>query len=308
MQQVILLILPETEILDLAGPLQVMHEANRLGGNYRIRYCSTAEKVRTDGGLTVADLEPLPEVGGEDLVIVPGMPYRFTTRIDRKVIRWLKASAASGAQVASVCTGAFVLGEAGLLDGRRCTTHWARFTEMRDRFPKAKVLEDRLYITDGPITTSAGIASGIDMALSLVERLQGPLVAAAVAREMVVYLRRDGAQQQRSIYLEFRTHLHPGIHRVQDFLVQNPERDITIPSLAELAGMSPRNLTRTFRSATGITIQQFVTQLRLELAQSLLHDPSLTMDAVAERCGLGSARQLRRIWKEAHGETPRRRA
>jgi transcriptional regulator GlxA family with amidase domain len=246
----------------------------------------------------------LPEVGGEDLVIVPGMPYRYTQRIDRSVIRWLKASAANGVQFASVCTGAFVLGDAGLLDGRRCTTHWARINELRERYPRARVHDDRLFVTDGNVTTSAGIASGIDMALSMIERLQGPLVAAEVAREMVVYLRRDGAQQQRSIYLEFRTHLHPGIHRVQDQLVRNPERDITIPELADVAGMSVRNLTRTFRSATGVTIQQFTTQLRLELAKSLLHDPSLTIDVVAERCGLGSARQLRRIWKEAYGTAP----
>jgi transcriptional regulator GlxA family with amidase domain len=302
----VFLLLPEIEVLDLAGPLQVFHEANRIDQRYRVRYCSTAARVKMDGGLVLAELESLPEIGADDVVVVPGMPYRFTTRIDRGVARWLKKSAAAGASIASVCTGAFILGDAGLLDGRRCTTHWGRIAELRQRFPKAHVLEDRLFVSDGPITTSAGIASGIDMALAMIERLQGPLVAATVAREMVVYLRRDGSHQQKSIYLEFRTHLHPGIHRVQDWLIRTPEKNATIPELASVAKMSRRNLTRAFRTATGITIQDFTTRLRLELAKSLVHDPSLTIETIAERCGLGSARQLRRIWRKAFGDTPRR--
>lgn len=296
--------LPETEVLDLAGPLQVFHEANRIEQRYTIRYCSTERSVMTDGGLTIGALEPLVDAESDDIIIVPGMPYRFTRRVDRNVLRWLTRCAANGASIASVCTGAFLLGDAGLLNDRRCTTHWARIAELRERFPRARVLDDRLFVTDGAITTSAGIASGIDMALGLIERSHGPLVAAAIAREMVLYVRRDGAREQSSVYLEYRTHLHPGIHRVQDWLVNHPERDATLDELAEIAAMSRRNLTRAFRSATGITIQQFTTRLRLELARNLMHDPSLTLDAVAERCGLGSARQLRRIWKDAHGRAP----
>ena len=291
-------------MLDLAGPLQVFLEANRIERRFTIHYSSTEQKVTTEGGLVVADLEPLREAGEGDIIVVPGMPYRFTERIPRAVTRWLKSSAEAGASIASVCTGAFLLGDAGLLNGRRCTTHWSRIEELRQRFPDARVLDDRLFVSDESITTSAGIASGIDMALSMIERLHGSLVAAAVAREMVIYIRRDGSQQQQSVYLEYRTHLHPGIHRVQDWLTHNPDADATIPQLADIAGMSGRNLTRTFRAATGITIQQFTTQLRLELARNLLHDPSLTIDRIAERCGLGSARQLRRIWRAAYGETP----
>lgn len=288
------LLLPEVEILDFAGPLQTLAEANRSHARYRIRLCSTRDRVRSEQGVVLADLEPLPEADASTLVVVPGMPYAATQKIERRVIHWLRRAAERGAQVTSVCTGAFVLGEAGLLDDRRCTTHWSRTAELAQRFPRARVLTDRLFVTDGAITTSAGIASGIDMALALIEQADGPLVAAEVAREMVVYLRRDGAQEQQSVYLDFRTHLHPGVHRVQDFIVRHPDRRPTLDELAEIAAMSSRNLTRTFRQATGISVHEFSTRVRLELAKTLANEPSLTMEGVARRSGL-SARELRRL-------------
>lgn len=300
----IFLALPEVEILDLAGPMQVFAEANRARARYRLRTVSTHERVRTDQGLVLADLEPLPQVREGALVIVPGMPYRATQRVEKTTLRWLETSYAAGATIASVCTGAFLLGEAQLLDGRRCTTHWSRVDELERRFPRARVLADRLFVTDGTVTTSAGIASGIDMSLALIERAHGPLVAAEVAREMVVYLRRDGSQEQRSIYLDFRSHLHPGIHRVQDMIVREPGARTTLEGLAKVAGMSTRNLTRAFRQATGLSIKEFITRVRLELARSLLHEPTLTVDAVAHRCGFEDARQLRRVWRAAYGEAP----
>lgn len=290
----IFVLLPEVEILDFAGPLQTLSEANRTRQRYRIRLCAPAPRIVSDQGVVLSELEPLPDAAGDALVVVPGMPYAATQRIERKVTRWIADAARAGAHLASVCTGAFVLGEAGLLDGRRCTTHWSRTSELARRFPRARVLDDRLYVSDGEITTSAGIASGIDMALAFIEQADGPIVAAEVAREMVVYLRRDGAQEQRSVYLDYRTHLHPGIHRVQDWIVRNPATRTTLDALADMAGMSARSLTRTFRGATGISVLAFTTRVRLELARTLLHDPGLTMEAVAQRCGM-SARQLRRL-------------
>lgn len=290
----IFLVLPEVEILDLAGPLQALSEANRSLARYRIRVCAMRERVHSAQGIVLSDLEPLPEVPGDALVIVPGMPYAATEKIERRVTRWLLKAAEGGAHIASVCTGAFVLGEAGLLEGRRCTTHWSRTTELARRYPRAQVLTDRLFVTDSTITTSAGIASGIDMTLALIEQTEGPLVAAEVAREMVVYLRRDGKQKQESVYLDFRTHLQPGVHRVQDWIVRNPARRATLNDLANIAGMSSRSLTRAFRSVTGISVHEFSTRVRLELARTLVHEPSLSMEAVAARSGL-SARELRRL-------------
>jgi transcriptional regulator GlxA family with amidase domain len=280
--------------------MQAFHETRR----YAIRSCSTRDRIRTDQGLWLADLEPLPDAGEGDIVVVPGMPFAATSRIDRAAIKWLKTSAARGAEIASVCTGAFVLGYAGLLDGRRCTTHWSRTAELARLFPAARVLTKRLFVSDGAVTTSAGIASGIDMALAIIERRDGPLAAAQVAREMVVYIRRDGAHDQQSVYLDYRTHLQPGIHRVQDVLTRNPAEKTSLVGLASLAGMSTRNLTRIFRQATGISIKEFATRVRLELARSLLHDPTTTIDAVANACGFESARQFRRVWSAAHGAPP----
>jgi transcriptional regulator GlxA family with amidase domain len=303
-QRVIFVLCPDVEILDLAGPVQVFHEANRCGGDYRVLACATRPKLRTDQGIWLSDLEPLPAPGTDDLVMVPGFRMASLGQVEPEVLAWLRQAHALGAHVASICTGAFVLGRAGLLAGRQCTTHWTRVDDLRTGFPAARVLTNRLFVDDGPVTTSAGIASGIDMALSMVERRHGPLVAAAAAREMVVYLRRDGSHHQQSIYLDYRTHLHPGVHRVQDWLIAHPGEHATLEDLARLAAMSPRNLTRAFRQATGISVQEFRTRLRLELARDLLHDPGMTIEAVAARCGFEGARQLRRLWKESFGTAP----
>ena len=328
------MLMPGVEILDFAGPLQALSEANASRERYRIRLCATKERIVSHQGIVMSELEPLPDPGEwsvvgdrlsvegkargaeprqpttdnrppgawsvRPLILVAGTQYAATQSIERKVTRWLRDAHAAGAQIASVCTGAFALGEAGLLDGRRCTTHWSRTNDLQRRYPRARVLTDRLYVTDGSIITSAGIASGIDMSLAIIEQLDGPLVAAEVAREMVVYLRRDGAQEQQSVYLDYRTHLDPGVHRVQDHLVQNPTRRATLEELATLAGMSPRNLTRTFRRATGITVHEFTTRVRLELARTLVHDPTLTLEAVAQRCGFATVRQLRRLGVTRH--------
>lgn len=304
MRRVIFLLLPELEILDLAGPLQAFHEAVHAGADLQVRLGSPEPRVRTDQGLCLADLEPLPEPTADDLVVVPGMRFAALDAVGPRVLAWLREAQETGAQLASVCTGAFLLGRAGLLDGRQCTTHWSRVEELQRRFPAARVLESRLFVHDGPLTTSAGIASGIDMALALLERRFGPLLVAAVAREMVVYLRRDGSHRQQSVYLDYRTHLHPGVHRVQDWLIANPAERANLAELGQLAALSPRHLTRVFRQATGVSVQEFTTRLRLELARGLLHDPRLTVEGVATRCGFASARQLRRLWKEVYGTSP----
>jgi transcriptional regulator GlxA family with amidase domain len=302
--RVIFLLLPELEILDLAGPLQAFDEARRAGADLQVCLCSPQSRLRTDQGLWLAELEPLPEPAAGDLIVVPGLRFVALDAVPAPVLAWLRRAYERDAQLASICTGAFVLGRAGLLEGRQCTTHWSRIDDLQHRFPTARVLDNRLFVHDGPVTTSAGIASGIDMALALLDRRFGPLLVATVAREMVVYLRRDGSHRQHSVYLDYRTHLHPGVHRVQDWLVANPAERANLDDLARLAALSPRHLTRVFRQATGVSVQEFTTRLRLELARGLLHDPRLTVDGVATRCGFGSARQLRRLWKEVYGTSP----
>ena len=296
--------LPEVEILDLAGPLQAFHEANRVGARFRVHVCGIGPSVRSEQGVTLAELAPLPEPAPDDLVLVPGVRVATMGSEAARAAGWIRRAHDAGARVASVCTGAFVLADAGLLAERQCTTHWSRVDDLARRAPSAQVLRHRLFVRDGRVITSAGIASGIDMALWLIEEACGPLVAAAAAREMVVYLRRDAAHGQRSVYLEYRTHLHAGVHRVQDWLVAHPAEPTTLAQLAQVAAMSPRNLTRAFRRATGITVQEFRSRIRLELAAGLLNDPGLTVEGVARQCGFDSARQLRRLWREAYGESP----
>jgi transcriptional regulator GlxA family with amidase domain len=305
MTRVLFLILPGVELLDFAGPLQALHEAAALGCPYEIHTCSPASEAATDQGPVLARLEPLPEPAPGDLVLVPGSPAFHRSRPSSGVLGWLQAAHRAGARIGSICTGAFLLGEAGLLDGRECTTHWSYVDTLQQRFPRARVLGSRLFVASGRIITSAGIVAGVDMTLDLLDQAHGPRLAARVARELVVYIRRDGGHSQRSVYLDYRDHLHQGIHELQDWLTEHPDEDRPLAQLAPLAGMSVRNLTRQFRAATGISLAEYVTRLKLERARHLMRDPDLTLEAVADRSGLGEARRLRRLWRQAFGESPR---
>jgi transcriptional regulator GlxA family with amidase domain len=202
-------------------------------------------------------------------------------------------------QLCSVCTGSFILAQAGLLDGKTCTTHWSLVSLMKQLFPKVRVLEDILFTHEGNIYTSAGITSGIDLALHLLEAAHGPLLAHKVAHELVVYFRRSDRHTQQSVYLNYRNHLHRGIHELQDFLIENLDKKSTIDEMAARVNMSTRNLTRLFKMQTGISINHYLTLLRLELAQTLRHSPGITMREIASRCGFANERQLQRILKEA---------
>jgi transcriptional regulator GlxA family with amidase domain len=295
---------PGCEVLDLAGPLQTFHDANACGARFRISLAATSRRVATAQLLSVAALPSLPkEVRACDLIIVPGYDVeRISPPAPLK--RWLRGAVASGAHVCAICTGAFVLGKAGLLDGRSCTTHWKRVVELQRGFPLARVECDRLFVTDGPVTTSAGVASGIDVALWFVERHGGPLLAARVAREMVVYIRRDGHQKQASVYLDYRAHVNSGVHIVQDYLITHVKGQVLIAELAKMARMSPRNLTRSFRRETGLSIAEFRSKVRLEVARNQLKNPNMTVEAVAEQSGFNGSRHFRRAWKEEFGVPP----
>lgn len=304
MSRVIVLILPHVHALDLAGPVQVFYEANGFGADYRLQFCATAPCIRTAQGLTLAELEPLPDAGSHDLVMVPGIDSSTLDHLDAVPSTWLRTAHQAGARIASICSGAFVLAHAGLLDGRECTTHWKVTERLERSYPSARVIRNRLFVKAGRVITSAGVASGIDMALSLVEDDHGPETTARVAREIVVYMRREGSSEQSSIYLKYRTHMIPGVHRAQDWLIEHPDSNPSLDDLARVAAMSRRNLTRAFRRATGVTLKQFANELKLEVAANLLHDPDLSIDAVASRCGFRDARQLRRLCRSNLGISP----
>jgi len=236
-RRIIFALFPGCEMLDLAGPAQAFYEAKVLGVPYEISYCAPTPEVPSAQGLRLSGLEALPQVRPGDLIILPGYPTH-TMPVPARLVAWLRDVHRAGVELCSVCTGAFALGEAGALDGKTCTTHWKRVAELKARFPRAQVVGNRLFVIDNGIVTSAGIAAGIDMALALIERDAGPLVAGEVAREMVVYIRRDGAHDQESVYLDYQTHLSPGIHQLQQHLVSNPGSRETLGQLARIAGMS----------------------------------------------------------------------
>ena len=302
-RRIIFALFPGCEILDLAGPVQAFHEARALGVDYAMLYCATTRDVPSAQGLGLSGLEPLPELRADDRVIVPGSPLDGA-RVPPKLVAWLRQAQRAGVELCSVCTGAFALGEAGVLDGRLCTTHWKRVPELKERFRRAHVVGDRLFVVDGNVVTSAGIAAGIDMALALIEQDAGPVIAGEVAREMVVYIRRDGAHDQESVYLDYQTHLSPGIHQLQQHLVANPGSRETLGELARIAGMSERNLTRVFKRATGISVHDYRERLRVERARDLMRNPTMTLDAVAAACGFADGRQLRRVWSARFGVPP----
>lgn len=310
MKRVIVFVPDRVELFDLAGPVQVFHEAIAAGAEYQLLYVSTQDGIASEQSLAISRLLPLPsDAGPNDTIVIPGSAPMREAACSRRsriadVTGWLRAAYENGARIASVCVGAFVLGAAGLLDERNATTHWKFTDALRDAFPRARVTGNRLYVFDGRIATSAGIASGVDLALAILERDAGARIAATVAREMVVGMRRGGTQDQLSAYFERRDHVYPDVHAAQDWLVEHPGEAFTIESLARIAGVSPRTLTRQFRLATGATVNDYATSLRLEHARSLLRDRTLTIDAVADRCGFADGRQLRRLWRTVYGKTP----
>ncbi len=303
-QQVIFVVPPYVHVLDLTGPVQVFYEAVAYGAPYQLRYCSFQNQVKSSACLALGPVQPFTEVQPQpgDLIFIPGMEMTYIRSAEFKAeydfLAWLREQHRQGVMICSVCTGAFVVAQTGLLDGRKCTTHWKRVDELQTTYPRIVTQHDRLFVNDGGIYTSAGVTAGIDLALVILEQQQGPLFASKIARELVVYLRRGPEHSQKSVYLDYRNHLNVAVHHLQDWLIANLKTRATLDELAQVAGMSTRNLTRTFRKQTGISIHDYTTLLRLELAHTLRHNPGMTMEAIAVECGFQDARQLRRIWQK----------
>jgi transcriptional regulator GlxA family with amidase domain len=211
-----------------------------------------------------------------------------------------------GIRLVCICSGALLAARAGLLDGVSCTTHFTDCGLLAEVAPTARVLENRLYVEDGERLTSAGITAGIDLMLHVVAQTVGHAVALSVARYLVVYLRRGGADPQLSPWLEGRNHIHPAIHRAQDAVTADPTADWSLERLADIAAASPRNLSRLFNEHTGMSVVDYVNRIRVALAGQLLAGSRLDIETVAERAGFASARQLRRAWGRFHEMPPSR--
>jgi transcriptional regulator GlxA family with amidase domain len=295
---------PHVELLDLAGPVQVFTEAKFYGFEVALAYYTYGEEPISTSGLGFHQMANFKEAQLKegDYVFMPGMNYEYVNsipfRAERAFFNWLKECSEKKIIVCSICNGAFALGEAGLLKNTECTTHWRRVKDLQQRFPDAKVLADILYIKSNNVYTSAGISAGIDLALAILENLKGPLFTHKVARGLVVYHRRSGRHNQQSIYLDYRNHINPQIHAVQDHLIDNLSKENNIEDLAALVGMSPRNLSRVFKEKTGTTILEYLTLLRKEYANTMLNNPEYTIEYIAAQCGFKTARQLHRILRK----------
>ncbi len=297
MSRVAFLLVPHLHVLDLAGAAQAFSDAADLGLGYELVYLAEAAQVPTAQGLVLQASTAWPDLDPGDLLVVPGWRGSMFGRpelIGDRALRLLRDHHAAGGVVASVCAGADALGRAGLLDGRRCTTHHALQDKLARLYPEARVVGDVLYVVDGRVVTSAGIASGIDMALHLLAVRHGPAVAAKVARSMVVYARRNGDEPQDSALLRHRGHLSDSVHRVQDVIDTRYADRLPLSELADMAGVSERTLTRTFSSATGLTPLRYQQELRVERAEHLIGHGA-TVEAAAHAVGFDDARMLRRL-------------
>ncbi|WP_067244846.1 GlxA family transcriptional regulator [Microbacterium resistens] len=296
MTRVVFVLVPGVILLDLAGPSQVFASAAAIGA-YDLTYVGEQPVIASSHGLVLQAQVHWPELDPDDIVIMPGWRAPLedgSGSLSEEGLQFLRGHHASGGTVASVCSGALALGRAGLLDGRRCTTHHDIQQELGRRYPLAHVVPDVLFTEDDRVMTSAGIASGIDLALHIVASRQGAPVAAQVARNMVVYARRNGEAAQLSVLLSYRSHVDELVHRVQDHIDEQFDRALPLDRLARIAGVSPRTLTRSFTAATGLTPLRYQQMLRQEHAENLLEQGS-TAEAAARAVGFGDARMLRRL-------------
>lgn len=297
MTRVVFLLVPGVHLLDLAGPAQVFSSAADFVGGYELSYVGDSDSVPSHQGVPLGATSELPSLDASDLVFVPG--WRSPTLagsgpLSARALAWLRAHHEAGGTAASVCAGADALGRAGLLDGRRCTTHHELQDELEQRYPRARVVRDVLFVEDGRVVTSAGIASGIDLALHLVATRHGPSVAARIARTMVVYARRNGDDQQASVLLRHRSHINETVHRVQDVIESRLADRLSLAELAAHAKCSERTVTRLFGRATGMTPLRYQQALRVERAEHLIGQGA-TVETAARSVGFEDARMLRRL-------------
>ena len=318
---VLFVIVPHSLLLDIAGPAEAFRLANQHRGRrglpprFRLRYAAPIDVQETSVGLDIAGMEALPpEFEGPTWVVVVGQPTEHLGVVTPAVsttARWLKRRLADSLRdpagehrLVTICSGTLLAARAGLLSSRRCTTHHELLHTLRGLAPHARVIDNRVFVVDGPIASSAGITAGIDVALHLIAGECGEALAASVAEDMVVYLRRSDRDPEQSPFRIHRGHLHATVHRVQDAIVEDPGRDWTMAALAKAGHTTERHLLRLFTEQAGVSPLQYLQAIRLERArQALEHGASVTH--AAEAAGFRSDLQMRRAWSRQWGGSPR---
>ncbi|MFI6350354.1 GlxA family transcriptional regulator [Streptomyces sp. NPDC050560] len=319
-RRIVFAVFPDFQILDLTGPMEVFAQADRrLGavqdqrGYVLDQVAAVPGPVRATCGLAVSPAVAPGDVaaGGpvDTLVAVGGPGVRGACEDDR-FVGWFREAATGARRVASVCSGAFLLARAGLLDGRRAVTHWSVCELLAERYPLVAVDPDPIFVRDGPVWTSAGVTAGIDLALALVEDDHGPELARAIARRLVMFVQRPGGQAQFSAQLAAQRPVRAPLRGVQDWIADHLDGDLSVAALAARAGMSERNFARVFRAETGSTPAAYVESARVEAARRLLETTGIPVDGVARACGFGTPetlhRSFRRTLKVPPGEYRRR--
>jgi transcriptional regulator GlxA family with amidase domain len=299
-RRIVVLAYDGVQSLDVTGPVEVFSVADRQGAapGYRVEVVGpTAAPITTTSGLTLVPARALADVHGPvDTFVVAGGDGVWDQLEDRGVVESIRRVASRSQRVASVCTGTFLLAEAGLLDGRRVTTHWARCRRLARRYPSLTVDPDPIFVRDGDVYTSAGVTAGIDLCLALVEQDHGRERALWVARQLVVFLKRPGGQAQFSSHLSAQLADRDVVAEVQSWVADHLEEDLSVARLAGRAAMSPRHFARVFRAETGVTPARYVERARVERARTRLEESNAGVEEIALGCGFGTPETMRRAF------------
>ncbi|MCF3129462.1 GlxA family transcriptional regulator [Streptomyces olivochromogenes] len=301
---VLVVLFDGVQSLDVTGPVEVFAGAEKhRPGSYRIRTASLdGRPVRSSSGLTLVPDQTLADAFEPHTLLVPG--GEGTRCPDPRLVDWLRERGPDAERLVSVCTGAILLAAAGLLDGRRATTHWAYCDKLARDHPAVAVDPDPIYVRDGHVSTSAGVTSGIDLALALVEEDLGRDAALGIARHLVVFLRRPGNQAQFSAQLAAQTARREPLREVQQWISEHPDGDLSVESLAARARLSPRHFARAFQAETGTTPGRYVDRVRLEHARRLLEDTADGVEQISRASGYGTPEAMRRAFVRALGTAP----
>ncbi|MNJ31437.1 GlxA family transcriptional regulator [Pseudomonas alkylphenolica] len=307
--RITLLAFPRVQLLDVVGPADVFAEAAKQLGNpraYRVEVIGTEKGlIKGSSGLKLAIDETFESYKGRtDTLLVAGSPQIDEIARNPALQAWLRQQAKSVRRIGSVCSGAFVLAAAGLLDGRHVTTHWNSSAKLAKDHPQTRVDPDSIYIKDGNLYTSAGVTAGMDLALALIEEDHGRELALSVAREMVMFFKRPGGQSQFSAQLAAQTAERSVIREVQDYILGHLKADLSVPTLAARAGMSERNFARTFKAEAGSTPAQFVEMARIDAARRLIEESEVSLKRLADTVGYANTDGFRRAFMRRLGVGP----
>lgn len=298
--EIVYVVFPGLQVLDLTGPHDVLARANLIAGApvYRSTVAArTAGPVTASSGLTIVAEEALADIDRDiDTLMVVGGHGTPEALGDRTLVDDVRRLAARARRVTAVCSGAFLLAEAGLLDGRRATTHWQVWEHLAAMYPAIDVDPDPIHVKDGNVYTSAGVTAGMDLALALVEEDHGRELALAIARALVLFLKRPANQSQFSAHLAAQTAERDVLREVQTFITEHPEADLSVPALARRAAMSERHFARCFTAEVGLTPARYVERVRVETARRLLEETSDGVESIALRCGFGTPETMRRTF------------